>query len=68
MPRPKCPGPGCPNLRGRGRLLCKPCWLRVPDEIRLDMARAFNRNRGDHQNAAWLAAAARAINSLRQAA
>lgn len=68
--RPTCaasPANGCTNTRRRGHLMCRPCWLAVPEDIRRAVYAAYNPSAGIHQNTEWLAAANAAIASLRPA-
>lgn len=62
--RPTCAARACTNTRRRGHLMCHRCWNQVPAHIQREVYAAYKPAAGIRQNAAWLAAAQRAIESL----
>jgi len=32
-----CPVEGCPGSRSQGKMMCLPCWWRVPAELRVEV-------------------------------
>jgi len=64
-PRRVCHADDCNNTRRRDQLMCRACWNRVPLPIQRAVYDAYNPKAGFRQSDEWVAAAERAIASLR---